>query len=124
MYKDPMKKIILLVLISGAAQAEVLCTNYAVSGERIITQICVEKIADGTFKNPRLVDTHQIDWPIAPGISAKATANKICKKLDMSSVLNYQTGLCSSDQATVNLRGNYAFEFSFKCIEQVNCRLN
>lgn len=116
-----MKKLLLLLLISGTAQAGLLCKSLAVSGERQIIQICGEEISEGTFKNPRLIDSHAIDWPVAPGLSAKLSANKICKKLGMSSVLEYQVGQCSSEQATVNLKGNYAFEFDFKCIELLSC---
>ena len=119
-----MKLIMFLLLISGAAQGKVLCTAYSANGERNITQICGEEISEGTFNNPRLVDTLRIDWPIAPGLSAKTTADKICKKMHLGPARKFQVGHCSSDQATVNLRGNYAFEFSFKCIDQVSCLSN
>jgi hypothetical protein len=118
------KLALLLTFIMSSAYGANLCKDHVTHGELKILKICAQIGDDGVLRNPRLIAKNGIDWPIAPGLTPEIRAKKICKRLGFSSVSTFEVRQCSSEQATVNLRGNYALDgavWSFACLDKINC---
>jgi|GEM_PF-3110155 len=111
------------LVLSSQAQAQMygrtFCKDYMRKGTVNVTKFCADKIRDGAYRNPRMVDDNGTSWSVSPGVNPENRANRLCRILEGTfSHVSFRTVNDADSGSLLNLSGFYAFRWKLPDTER------